>query len=180
MFFARNRRDRDIELDNIVIFIPECWWYDVRLKNLCDGFVVCKYDHRFRGSPKNVPEFLKSKSYCREFFRMEGHLQLGRTKCLGSISYWCKKSFLVDVYFSRGSSSMRTAYPVAEKLASVMRAFCFFGRGCLSASSQHRSRALLISVNFSTKSGVTRTFMFLVNSLKNGVSFSESLGIYLR
>ena len=72
---------------------------------------------------------------------------------------------------------MRTAYPAAEKLASVIRAICLFGNGCLSASSQHRSRALLISVNFSNRSGVTRTFSSLVISLKNGVRFSDNLGM---
>ena len=87
------------------------------------------------------------------------------------------KAFLVDVYFSEGTSSMRTAYPAAEKLASVMWAICLFGRGCLSASSQHRSRALLILVIFCNRSALTRIFSSLVNNLKNAVSFSESLEI---
>ena len=73
------------------------------------------------------------------------------------------KAFFVEVYFSKGSSSMRTAYPAAEKLASVMRAICLFGKGCLGASSQHRSRTLLISVSFSNRSGVNRTFPSLVD-----------------
>ena len=123
-----------------------------------------------------MSEFLKNKEYCQEFFRVVGHFQSGRTEGLGCISYWCE-SFLVEVYFSSGSSSLRTAYPAAEKLASVKRAICLFGKGCLSASSQHRSRALLISVSFSNRSGVTRTFSALVNSLKNGASFPGSRGI---
>ena len=72
---------------------------------------------------------------------------------------------------------MRTAYPAAEKLASVIRAICLFGNCCLSASSQHRSRALFISANFSSRSGVTSTFSSLVSNLKNVYSFSDSLGM---
>ena len=45
------------------------------------------------------------------------------------------------------------------------------GRDCLSASSQHWSRALLTSVNCSNRSGVTVTLASFFNNLKNGVSF---------
>ena len=125
-------------------------------------------------------KILEGKKDCQEFFCVDGHFQLGGTKGLGSISYWCESFprttvLIVEVYFSRGSTSMRTAYPAAEKLASVIRAICLFGKGCLSASLQHRSRALFISVIFSSRSGVTSTFSSLVSNLKNGVSFSDTM-----
>ena len=44
------------------------------------------------------------------------------------------KVFLVEVYFSNGSSLKRTANLAAEKLAPVIRANCLSGRGCFSAS----------------------------------------------
>ena len=139
-----------------------------------DGRVIYEYNHRFWGSPKDMSKFLEGKEYCQEFSRIDG--QLGGTKGLGSISYWCE-TFLVDVYFSSGSSSMRTAYPAAEKLESVIRAICLFGRVCFGASSQHQQRALFISVNFSNRSGVTRTFSSLVSSLETGDRFSDNLGM---
>ena len=121
--FCRNMRNSEIELDNVDTGIPECWWNDFGLKECCDRFTVCEYCHRFRGSPKYLSKIFECKEYRQELLGVLGHLQLGSTRGLGSISNWC------------------VGFPcrAAEKLASVMRAFCLTGRGCLSASSQHCS-----------------------------------------
>ena len=72
----------EVELDNIITCIPECWWNDFRLKQLCEGFVVGEYNHRFPGSPKVMSEFREGKENYQEFLRVDGHFQLGRTKSL--------------------------------------------------------------------------------------------------
>ena len=126
------------------------------------------------GFPQNIgPYSLKAKNIVRNSLVYMNILNCVALKVLEPQATRAK-AFRVDVYSSSGSSSTRTAYPAAWKLASVMRAICLLGSGCLSDSSQHRSRAL---VNFSNRSGVTRIFSSFFNSLKNGVNFGESLGI---
>ena len=87
------------------------------------------------------------------------------------------KPLLIEVYFSFGSSSIRTAYPAAEKLASVISASCFSGKGCYEANWQLLSKSLLILVNCCANSRVTNTLVSFFNNLKNGVKFSECLGM---
>ena len=122
-----------------------------------------------------MSKILKGKENCQDFLRIVGHFHLGRTKGNGSMSYACE-SFPRRSIFLEGIVFDENCVPCGRKASVRHKGYLpLFGRGFLSASSQHRSRALFISVNFSNRSGVTRTFSSLVSNLKNGVSFSDSL-----
>ena len=85
-------------------------------------------------------------------------------------------AFLDEVYFCSGSSSVRRAYTAAEKLASDIKANCLLGNGYLSASSQHRSRSLLMVLNCCIRSCVTNNLSSFLSIWKKSANFSDSLG----
>ena len=91
------------------------------------------------------------------------------------------KLFFAEVYFWLGSSSFRSAYPVAWKMASLINISCLFGSGCQRASWQHVSKVLSRLRCSFMSSGVILLLSLawvIFNSLKNEVGLSVCLGMY--
>ena len=128
------------------------------------------------GVPQNIcPTSLKAKKIAKFSFEYMDIFFCG-TEGLRSVGHWCEK-FLVEMNFSNGSSSMRTLYPAAAKLASVIRAIGFSAEVVLVLDHNIDQEPCFLSVNCSDSSGVTRTLPSIFLEFENVVCFSESLGL---
>ena len=96
-----------VDLQDKIACIPQCWGNDLRLGETGNRLVVCQENNRFRRPPYYVAILHKCEVNGQEHFRVNWHFDLGAEKCDGwnvfdrnatrvRLSYW--RYFLFGVF----------------------------------------------------------------------------------